>query len=42
MCQHIDIVELHSPEDILPAYQTAYNRTDGRSTILVEFPDYGK
>lgn len=42
MCQHIDIVELHTPEDILPAYQTAYNRTDGRSTILVEFPDYGK
>lgn len=30
------------PSDILPAYQRAYNRDDGISTILVEFPDYGK
>lgn len=42
MCQTIDIVELRSPEEIVPAYQHAYQRTDGRSTILVEFPDYGK
>ena len=42
MCKTIDIIELHEPEDILPAYQHAYNRTDGRSTILVEFSDYGK
>jgi pyruvate/2-oxoglutarate/acetoin dehydrogenase E1 component len=40
MCKNIDIVELHHPEDILPAYQAAYN--SNRSTILVEFPDYGK
>ena len=40
MCKNIDIVELHNPEDILPAYQKAYN--SDRSTILVEFPDYGK
>lgn len=40
MCKNIDIVELHHPEDILPAYQAAYN--SDRSTILVEFPDYGK
>ena len=42
MCKTIDIIELHEPEDILPAYQMAYNRTDGRSTILIEFSDYGK
>ena len=42
MCKTIDIIELHEPKDILPAYQMAYNRTDGRSTILVEFSDYGK
>ena len=42
MCKTIDIIELHTPEDILPAYQKAYFREDGRSTILVEFPDYGK
>jgi pyruvate/2-oxoglutarate/acetoin dehydrogenase E1 component len=40
MCKNIDIVELHQPEDILPAYQKAY--ASERSTILVEFPDYGK
>ena len=40
MCKNIDIVELHTPEDILPAYQMAYESS--RSTILVEFPDYGK
>ena len=42
MCKTIDIVELHYVSDILPAYKHAYNRTDGKSTILVEFPDYGK
>jgi pyruvate/2-oxoglutarate/acetoin dehydrogenase E1 component len=40
MCKNIDIVELTNPEDILPAYQAAYD--SNRSTILVEFPDYGK
>jgi pyruvate/2-oxoglutarate/acetoin dehydrogenase E1 component len=40
MCKNIDIFELHNPEDILPAYQKAY--ASERSTILVEFPDYGK
>lgn len=40
MCKNIDIVELTTPESILPAYQQAYNSI--RSTILVEFPDYGK
>lgn len=42
MCKTIDIVELHYVSDILPAYKRAYTRTDGKSTILVEFPDYGK
>lgn len=42
MCKTIDIIELHTPESILPSYKHAYNRTDGKSTILVEFPDYGK
>lgn len=42
MCKTIDIVECPTPECILPVYQHAYNRTDGRSTIVVEFPDYGK
>jgi hypothetical protein len=42
MCHSIDIVELLEITDIMPAYQHAYQRQDGISTILVEFPDYGK
>jgi pyruvate/2-oxoglutarate/acetoin dehydrogenase E1 component len=42
MCKTIDIIELEEPEDIVPAYEKALNRTDGKSTILVEFSDYQK
>jgi pyruvate/2-oxoglutarate/acetoin dehydrogenase E1 component len=42
ICKTIEIIELHTPDLILPSYQRAYNRKDNRSTILVEFPDYGK
>lgn len=42
MCKTIDVIELHEPEDIVPAYELALNRTDGKSTILVEFGDYSK
>jgi pyruvate/2-oxoglutarate/acetoin dehydrogenase E1 component len=42
MCKTIDIIELHEPEDIVPSYKLALNRTDGKSTILVEFGDYSK
>jgi pyruvate/2-oxoglutarate/acetoin dehydrogenase E1 component len=42
MCKTINIVELTEPDMILPEYQKAYSREDGISTILVEFPDYGK
>ena len=42
MCPSIDIIELIEPEDIVPAYEKALNRTDGKSTILVEFADYAK
>ncbi len=40
MCKNIDIVELNNPETIVSAYRAAY--FSNRSTILVEFPDYGK
>ena len=42
MTQNIHIVMLNEPEDIVPAYEYALNRTDGVSTILVEFADYSK
>ena len=40
MCRSIDIISLNEPENILPAYEKALNRKDGRSTMLVEFGDY--
>ena len=40
MCTTVDIIKLNEPEDVFPAYDKALNRTDGRSTILVEFGDY--
>ena len=42
MCKTLDIIELNEPEDIVPAYEKALNRVDGRSTMLVEFGDYNK
>ena len=42
MLKNTEIIELIEPEDILPAYEKALNRTDGKSTILVEFADYCK
>ena len=40
MCPNIDVLRLDEPEDIFPAYKKAYERTDGKSTILVEWGDY--
>jgi len=40
MLTNIEIIELNEPKDIFPAYKHAYERTDGKSTILVEFGDY--
>ena len=40
MLDTIEIIRLREPEDILPGYQKAYNRTDGRSTVLVEWGDF--
>ena len=40
IANNIEITRLEEPEDIFPAYYKAYNRTDGKSTVLVEFGDY--
>jgi pyruvate/2-oxoglutarate/acetoin dehydrogenase E1 component len=40
MCKTIEVIRLDEPQDIFPAYQRALERTDGRSTILVEHGDY--
>ena len=40
MLNNIEIIRLEEPEDIFPAYYKAYNRTDGKSTLVVEYGDY--
>ena len=40
MCPHISIIRLDEPEQVYPAYRHAYERHDGRSTILVEHGDF--
>jgi pyruvate/2-oxoglutarate/acetoin dehydrogenase E1 component len=40
MCPNIDIVRLEESKDIYDAYCNAYLRTDGKSTLLVEYGDY--
>ena len=40
MCKNVEFIRLDEPEDIFPAYKKAYERTDGKSTVLVEYGDY--
>ena len=40
MLKTVEVIELKEPKDIDPAYKHAYNRRDGKSTLLVEFGDY--
>ncbi len=36
----IDVVELNEPADIFPAYKHAYERTDNKSTLMIEHGNY--
>lgn len=40
MCQNINVIRLDEPEQIFESYQKAYERTDNKSTILVEWGDF--
>jgi pyruvate/2-oxoglutarate/acetoin dehydrogenase E1 component len=40
MCTTIEVVRLEEPVDVVPAYRHALERTDGRSTLIVEYGDY--
>ena len=40
MCDWVDIIRLDEPHQIFEAFQYAYERTDNRPTILVEWGDY--
>jgi pyruvate/2-oxoglutarate/acetoin dehydrogenase E1 component len=38
--KNIEIIRLEEPEDVFPAYEKAYTRADGMSTLIVEYGDY--
>ena len=40
MLKNVEVIVLNEPEEIFPAFQKAYFREDGRSTLLVEYGDY--
>ncbi len=40
MLKNIEPIRLDSPEQVFPAYQKALERTDGKSTLLVEWGDF--
>jgi pyruvate/2-oxoglutarate/acetoin dehydrogenase E1 component len=40
MLQQVEVIRLDEPADVFPAYQKALERTDGKSTLLVEYGDY--
>lgn len=40
MCTTIEVIRLDEPDQIVTAYRHALERTDGRSTLLVEYGDF--
>jgi hypothetical protein len=40
MLRTVEVISLNTPQQIFPAFEKAYMRTDGRSTLIVEYGDY--
>jgi pyruvate/2-oxoglutarate/acetoin dehydrogenase E1 component len=40
MLQNVDVIKLEESDQIFDAYRYAYERTDNKSTIIVEYGDY--
>lgn len=40
LCDHVDIIRLDEPYQIFESFKYAYERTDNKPTILVEWGDY--
>ena len=40
MLTDINVVELKEPDDIFPIFKEAYEREDGKSTLVVEYGEY--
>jgi pyruvate/2-oxoglutarate/acetoin dehydrogenase E1 component len=40
MLTDIEVIELNNAEDVFPAFRHAYERDDGKSTLLIEYGEY--
>ena len=40
MLETVDVIEVKEVHEIMPAYQKAYERDDGISTLIVEYMDF--
>ena len=40
LCDYVDIIRIEEPHQIFNAYKYAYERTDNRPTLLVEWGDF--
>jgi pyruvate/2-oxoglutarate/acetoin dehydrogenase E1 component len=40
ICKNIEFIRLEEPEQIFSSYVKAYERTDGKSTVLIEWGDF--
>ena len=40
MLETVDLIELKEVDEIMPAYQKAFNRDDGKSSLIVEYMDF--
>ena len=40
MCTTIEVIKLNKPEEVFSSYKKAYERKDGKNTIIVEYGDY--
>ncbi len=40
MLTDVNVVQLEEPEDIFPAFKEAYERTDSKSTLIIEYGEY--
>ena len=40
MCTTIEVIKLNKPDEVFSSYKKAYERMDGKNTIIVEYGDY--
>lgn len=40
MLTDVDVIELKEPEDIFPSFKRAYERQDGKSSLIIEYAEY--